>query len=60
VTSEDTRPTINVDAHTVAIGMLCGLLRPCNDGEWELTEKGEAWFHEWLIKRVAQLDVKAP
>ena len=52
----DTRPTIDVSAHTVAIGVLCGLMQPCGDGEWELTPKGSAWLAEWTAKKIAEAE----
>lgn len=44
--------TIELDERTVRLGMALGLMRPADDGAYELTEKGETWLREWLAKRL--------
>lgn len=49
----DLRPSMEVPNETIGGAIVCGLIKPIGNGEYELTEKGEAYFREWTKKRLA-------
>ena len=43
----------DVPEGTIMLGVMLGLMRRCPDGVYEFTEKGDAYFREWLAGKLA-------